>query len=132
MIGIAVADTMPQSARARPLLQTTDPMALPNAISGRPWSAAIIETESSGAVVASDTSTIPITSFGILKRSASPTELSTKKSAAFARTAKQTSSTTQATSRCVAINVVISAISAFRRSREGTRVLPAECRGGEG
>ena len=47
---------------------------------------AIIETLSSGAVVASETSTIPITTLGILNRSAAATELSTNMSAHFAKT----------------------------------------------
>ena len=81
----------PARPRANPSSHITDPIALPRAISGLPLNAAIMETESSGAVVAKETRTMPITSLGILNLSARLTALSTKISALLNRKTKDSS-----------------------------------------
>ena len=64
----------------------------------------IIETESSGAVVARDTRTIPMISLGIFSLWARDTELSTKRSAHFASTMNAQISRNQARGNETPIN----------------------------
>ena len=64
----------------RPVLQVTEPMALPTAMSTLPPTAAMMDTSISGSVVAMDTMVAPTMNFGMPEASAIQLAASTKKS----------------------------------------------------